>query len=310
MPPLLVAPEERPPAPLPEPTDVNPAPLEIGPIRPLAALTRRDDTLGRVAKRLADSVVIAIVVDFVRLGGRDRVLVLAGQAFTTIIPLFILMAAVSSNPDYVADNIIRRFNLTDGAAEAVKNLFARPPGTTGAITVVGALLLFFSVLSFTKSLQRTYEAAWRLPPAGVRGTLFGLSGIVLLVGQVVLLTLIASLLHRAPAGTVLTFLVRVAIASFLWWQLQYLLLTRRVPRRLLVPGAVTSGLGQIVISVYSAAWMPHLVRINAARYGVIGVTFALLTWFIVICFGAVLTAIISAQFGERAKQRQDSTAAS
>ena len=68
----------------------------------------------------------------------------------------------------------------------------------------------------------------------------------------------------------------------LWLQVQYLLLSRRVPRRALVPGSITAAAGQAVVSIYSAIWMPHIVSLNSVRYGVIGVTFALLTWLIVV----------------------------
>jgi hypothetical protein len=35
--------------------------------------------------------------------------------------------------------------------------------------------------------------------------------------------------------------------------------------------------------VRGALWMSRLIEANAARYGIIGITFAILTWLIVIC---------------------------
>jgi membrane protein len=43
--------------------------------------------------------------------------------------------------------------------------------------------------------------------------------------------------------------------------------------------------------------MPRLVSSNAERYGVIGVTFALLAWLIVIGFTVVAAAVVSAEIG-------------
>jgi membrane protein len=54
-----------------------------------------------------------------------------------------------------------------------------------------------------------------------------------------------------------------------------------------------------VVAVYSTVWMPHLVTSNAERYGVIGVTFALLTWLIVLSAGIVVAAVVSAEAGTR-----------
>jgi len=60
---------------------------------------------------------------------------------------------------------------------------------------------------------------------------------------------------------------------------------------------VVAGIGQTLVSVYSGIWMPHLVGRNAERYGAIGVTFALLSWLIVIGFAVALLAATSAELG-------------
>jgi len=226
--------------------------------------------------------------------GRDRTLAIAGQAFTTLIPLLIVSAALA--PDAaVAQRLVERFRLSGGAAEAVRLLFSRPPGTTGTITVVGAVVVFYSTLSFTRALQRLWEAAWELPRAGVRGTLHALTGFALLVAQILALALLANAFSGWPGADVAGFALSIVVAAGLWLQLQYLLLSRRVPRATLVPGAVLAGVGQAVVSLYSAVWMPRLIATNATRYGVIGVTFALLTWLIVVAFCMVGAAVVSAE---------------
>ena len=64
-----------------------------------------------------------------------------------------------------------------------------------------------------------------------------------------------------------------------------------------------AGFMQVVSSVYATTYLPHLVTTDADRYGVIGVTFALLTWLIVICAGIVAIAVVSAEAGFRQAQR-------
>ena len=233
---------------------------------------------------------------FHRLDGRDRTLALAGQGFTTLVPLLIVGAAFADE-DAVARHLIARFRLSGPAAAAVTTLFSRPPGVSGTITLFGVLVLIYSSLSFTRSLQRTWEAAWELPPAGVRGTLHAVTGMALLMAQLIALALLADAFTGWPGAGVVGIGVRLAVATALWLQLQYLLLSRRVSRTELFPGAVVAGLGQVVAGVYSAVWMPRLIATDAARYGIIGVTFALLTWLIVIAFGIVLAAVVSAETG-------------
>jgi membrane protein len=275
------------------------APGEAGSIRPLARLSQRDDALGRVADRVAGSFLVACLLRYVHIGGRDRILVLAGQAFMALIPLFIVIAAVGPNNNTVGRRMIERFGLTGSAADAVRTLFARPPDAAGAITLTGAVVLFFSTLSYARSLQRTYEAAWNLPSVGWRGTVQGLAGVALMLSEIAALALLAGLIRRLPAGGALTFLLPAPLVVLLWLQLQRLLLSGRVTRRRLLPGALAAGAGQVFISVYSAAWMPHLISENAAQYGVIGVTFALLTWLIVVSAAMVVAAVVSAEAGAR-----------
>jgi membrane protein len=268
-------------------------------LRPLAKLSKRDDRIGRLSGRLAGSLPMRCLVRFVEISGRDRILVLAGQAFTAIIPLAIIVASISPDEDAIARHLIDRFNLTGSSADAVTQLFARPPDAAGTITIVSGIVLFYSLLAFIKSLQRTFEAAWELPNLGWRSTVNSVASLGLFLAQVFLVALLVALLRPLPGAGVLILLTEGVIAVALWLQLQRLLLSRRVDRRHLLPGAVAAGIGQVVVSVYSATWMPHLIETNASRYGVIGVTFAILAWLIVLSTGFVIAAVVSAETGQR-----------
>jgi membrane protein len=236
---------------------------------------------------------------FAAVNGRDRALVLGGQAFTTVIPLLIVVAAAASQrgPTALADRLAARFHVTGASAQAIRALFERPPGATGAITIAGSVVLLFSLLSLTRSLQRLHEAAWQLPSAGVRGTLNGVTAIGLLLTSLLVLSLLIGLLRQAPAGTVWAFLVRVVGYTAVWLVLQRLLLSRRVSVRRLLPGAIVAGAASVAMNLYSAVWMPRVIEINAARYGIIGITFAMLTWLIVVGFCVVVVAVIGAEMG-------------
>jgi membrane protein len=268
-------------------------------LRPLAKLAARGDWLGRIADRVSESFVVACFVRFVRINGRDRIFSLGGQAFTAVVPAIIVVASVSSDPNALGDGIVDRLGLSGSATDAVHELFAQPPDSAGAVTVLGLLILFFSLLSFIRALQRTYEAAWELPPAGLRGTLHGVSSIGLFAALLVLIALLGTLSRSIPAGEAITLPLKVAVSALLWVQLQRMLLSRRVSRRQLWPGAVVAGFMQVVTVVYVSTYLPHLVSTDAERYGVIGVTFALLTWLIVVCTGIVAIAVVSAEFGMR-----------
>lgn len=224
---------------------------------------------------------------------------LGGQAFTTLIPLLIVVAAAASRqgPTALADRLATRFHVTGASAQAIRTLFERPPGATGAITIVGVVVMLFSVLSLIRSLQRTYEAAWQLPAVGVRGTVHGMTATGVFVASLLVVSLLVGLLRNVPAGSVLAVVVRVVVNTAVWLLLQRLLLSRRVPVRRLLPGSIVVGAGSALLSVYSAVWMPRVIESNAGKYGIIGITFALLTWLIVVCFCLVVAAVIGAEIG-------------
>jgi membrane protein len=262
------------------------------------ALTRSDAVARArgLVERAESSLPGRCATRFRSIDGRDRTLALAGQAFTALVPLLIVAAAFTAD-DAVARGMVERFRLEGQAADAVRLLFSRPPGMTGTLTLAGMVVLFYSALSFTRALQRTWEAAWELPRVGFRGTLHALAGFGLLMAQIVALVLLTDLMQGWPGADITGAGVRLLLAVVLWLELQYRLLSRRVPRRMLVPGAVVAGAGQLAASIYSAVWMPRLIEVNARRYGVIGVTFAVVTWLIVICLGIVAAAVVSAEVG-------------
>ena len=252
-----------------------------------------------LVSRVETSLPVRCFLRFGAINGRDRTLVLGGQAFTAIIPLLIVFSALGSQKDStaVADRLAARFHVSGSSADAIRILFERPPGATGTITITGLVVLAFALLSLTRSLQRTYEAAWQMPAIGMRGTLNAVTGFALLISSLLVLSLLVGALRRAPAGDAVAFVLRVGANTAVWLLLQSLLLSRRVPIRRLVPGSLVVGIGSAVLSLYSALWMPRLIETNADRYGIIGITFAILTWLIVICFCLVVAAVISAEVG-------------
>src|SRR5439155_11926348 len=169
--------------------------------------------------------------------GTNRGLVIGGQAFTTMIPLLIIVASASGASDSpFGDDLVSRFRLSGDSADAMRTLFNRPPAAGGAMSLVGLVVLLSALFTLTGALQRTYEAAWELPRRGLPGRLNGLTGTSLLFAQLIVLTLLTSAVRGAFAGPVLAGAVRFLLGIPVWLVLQYLLLSRRVPPRALLPG--------------------------------------------------------------------------
>jgi membrane protein len=255
--------------------------------------------------RLSVELVGRTLKQFRVISGKTKALGLAGEAFMVIVPALIIFSSIprggEGGSSVAADAVIRRYGLTGDAATSVKSLFSRPPGTVGAVNIVSFIVLILSLLTLARVLQATFEEAWGLEAArGFRANVQGLSGLGLLVLEVLvlglILSVIASSLGRSSLATTLTgTLLRLVFAFVAWLVLIYLLLIRRIHWRRLIPSAVVATAGQALTSIASSIYVPHLISKYASRYGLIGVTLALLSWLILVCTAIVFEAIIGAE---------------
>lgn len=235
--------------------------------------------------------VLRVVNRFQRVAGFDRAIALASGALTATIPLMIVTSAVASQlgGKGAADRIIARYELTGGGAEAVRDVFSPPTGTSTSLGVIGILFLLVAVLSFSRAVQRLIEQTWELDPLSVRNTLNGLlwiAGLSLYVG-------ITGLLHATIgdgglelAATLLAAPLSVVFLSWGGWVLS----AKRIALRDLRPYAV---LGAVLLAAYSVGatvYVPHLFNTYATRYGVIGAVFAMISTFFIVMVIVVASA--------------------
>lgn len=259
--------------------------------QPLRALVV--DRVEGVLRRFEDTVPVRMVRLFVVIDGRDRILMLAGQAFIAVIPLLIVVATVTGfdGTSSVGGYLVARFDLEGSAETSVRLLFDRPPDATGGTSLVSLAVLLWTTNSFARSLQRTFAAAWELPPVTRHGTWHRLVGFVVLL---LVLSGASWVGNALGAGVVLTSVSVVAqLAAVVggWALVSHLMLSRRLPLRVLLPGAVASAVIQLVVGWGTAIYMPGLVTRNADNYGVIGAALALVSWLIVVSAAIVASAV-------------------
>jgi membrane protein len=223
-------------------------------------------------------------------------MVLAAQAFTALIPLLLLAAALapSENRDVVPDALIGRFHLTGGAAQAVRQVFAHAgSASTGVFSVV---LLLLSAMSLTRRLQRMYVQAWRLPQTtGLRNSLNAFIGLAALVAELALLYFARSLVGLLPFGWLIGVPVGIAANVLLWTSVPWLLLDRRLGWRRLLPGGVLTAACAAAYGVATTVYMPRLFETYSVRYGLFGVTLALVGWLLCVSFIVVAATVVAAE---------------
>jgi len=226
----------------------------------------------------------------------DRAVVLAAQMFLALIPMLIIVAALL--PTEAGQGIISvartRLGLTGGSQEALGELVAAREDIQGSVGIISVLIAFATATSFTRALQRVYERAWRLPPAGARESWRGLvwlGGTVAYLGLLgVAARMTSGLPYAAPAGA-----IGALVAAFgLWWWSQRMLTANRVRWRALIPGAALTAVGMLTLALLSGRFVPRMVESNETTFGPSGVIFGLVSWLIVIGTVLVVTAVVGA----------------
>jgi membrane protein len=233
---------------------------------------------------------------FVAVQGIDRAMAIAAQSYSAFLPLVIVYASLlprAENKSF-ADVLVKRFELSGSAAASVRQAFA-PAGTVeSGVTALGILLLLVSALAFTRGLQRLYELSFGLPTLGMRNTPRAL-GWLLVVGAVIA----ARPIVTDPFSGWLLVAVTLTMNTLLWLVTPYLLLGRRVRPVRLLPASFLAAIGMAGIGVWSVLYMPHALASSAAQYGVIGIGFAMLTWFVAVAAMLVVATTGGATIADR-----------
>lgn len=227
---------------------------------------------------------------FVELEGFDRSMALAGQAFAALLPLLIVIDAITPADDF-ADDVIDRFDLSGSAADTLRTSLAQPPNT--GMGGLGLLLLVISSLSFTRALQRLYLRAWRLERLGVRGNLWGLAWLGMFVAFWSLQPAIVGVFDGVVAFT-----VSLALSTLLWLLTPWLLVARRIAWRRLFPQAFLTAIGLVALAIGAAVYLPRAVASASAQFGILGVGFTLLSLLFAMSFVLVVAAALGATLAD------------
>jgi membrane protein len=258
----------------------------------------RSDDLTAFAQRAMDSFLGRSVLRFVRMEGFDRAIVLSAQAFTALIPLFIIVASLAptGQEDVISQAFIRRFALTGESAAAVEQLFSTPPGATSSVTVFSAFLLLYSGVAFTRRLQRMYRAAWEQQKVGVRSTAFATLGLLALVAEVGVAYGIRLIVAHFPLDWLWATALSAATGLVLWTSIPYLLLDRQVHWRRLLAAGATSAAAMTVFAVATPIYMPQIMTRATNEFGLFGITITLIGYLLAASFVLVACAAVGAEF--------------
>ncbi len=242
--------------------------------------------------------VLRVVNRFQKIAGFDRAIALASGALTATIPLLIALSTFSKKLGGrdTAERIIDRYELTGGGAEAVKDIFAPPTGSSTSLGIIGFLFLMVAVLSFTRAVQRLFEQGWELSPMSVRNTFNGLLWIVGLGLYAGLTGVVHGLIGRGRLEIGAAFLtVPLTVIFFTWTGRR--LSALRLTRQDVLPFAVIAAVLLAIYSIGATVYVPSLFNTYATRYGVIGAVFAMISAF----FCVMVVLVVAAAAGREVR---------
>jgi membrane protein len=234
---------------------------------------------------------------FVEIEGPQQATVLAAQAFTSLIPFLVVVAAFGPGEGDLTHRIVDRFGLDGSTEESVRALFNSAGETRSAMPWVGVGILVLASTSFSRAMQRMFERAYRVEPGTLREywrALAWLAGFALWV--------VASGPLRTAfddTGGRLVTVILSGLTGFGLWLATPVVLLRGVKWRALVPGAAVLAVLVPVTGAVSAIYVPVLMAWSSDKYGLIGIALSLQSWLVVMGFVVVTGAVVGAVVGER-----------
>jgi membrane protein len=260
--------------------------------------------LTEVRSRFERSLGGEILDEMLRIEVIDRALALASKLFVAVIPLSIILKAIVPGSGSFGQDLVVRLGLTGPGASATQTLFATGGEVRGAVSVIGIVVLLYSVLSFTRALQRVYLNIWRLHPEPFDALARQLVWMVGFVVYTVVLAPLHDLEHEHNLGVLYAVSSIVLSAAFWVWS-PYVLLGGRVHWRRMLPTGLLTAAAISLYSIGTAVFLPGIFTRNAERYGLIGVAFGLVTWLFAYAGILIGSAVIAAVWDRRRRSSAD-----
>lgn len=214
-----------------------------------------------------------------------RAMGFAAMGFVTMIPLFIIVAALDPVHHTGFELwVVNGMGLQEEAARAVHRLFSTPNRVVNATSAFGAVLLAVFGLTFAASVQTGYAKIWGVtsgPWHKVWRQLFWLTALTAyLFAEIQSEDLLPEAVWQVLLRGALTLLFGVL---FFWWG-QHLLLAGHVSWSALFPGAVATMAGLVGLRGFSHLVFSPLIVSSTGTYGAVGTLLIVQSWLVGVGF--------------------------
>jgi membrane protein len=219
--------------------------------------------------------------------------------------LLVIEEYLDSHPSALADQLVQHYGLDASTGRLLRDVLSTTRTHqlgSALLAIVGALLFG---LAFGRVLQFVHARVWGIS-LDSRTSDQGLYALVLLAlyGLIVLLLFQVNELKGSAAwlGWLLALGWLGVLTLFFTWT-PWLLLHEQVSWRSLLPCALLTALGLVILMVVSSYVMQLWVNLYAADYGELGVVLAIYFWLAFGSFVIVAAASIAPAFAQRRSLR-------
>jgi uncharacterized BrkB/YihY/UPF0761 family membrane protein len=221
--------------------------------------------------------------------------------------LLVIEAYLDPHPNSLAHSIVHHYRLNAPTAALIHGVLGEGHAHklgSAALAIAGAL--FFG-LGFGRVLQLVHARSWQLTvPTRQRDQFLYATVLVGLYGLILLLLVQLTELSGEPiwvGNSLAVVWVALLVAFFVWapWVLTH----KQVTRRDLLPGAVLTGVGLVVLMLVSRYVMQFWVDLYARDYGGFGVVLAIYFWLAFSSALIVWAASLSPALAARREFRRD-----
>jgi membrane protein len=251
----------------------------------------------------------------VAIGAWQHYRAIEGPLQSALLSLYVLVAIIpavlvmeeylEAHPAALANHLVHHYGLNASTAELLRNVLVqdrRHQLGSALFAIAGAL--FFG-LNFGRVLQLVHARAWqiRLPTRQTDQALYA-AVLLGLYGLILVLLVQLTELQGSSSWVGLTLAVGWAglLVLFFTWA-PWLLTHKLISRRDLLPGAVLTSVGLVVLMLISSYVMEFWVNLYARDYGGLGVVLAIYFWIALSSAAIVGAASLSPSLAERRSLR-------
>jgi membrane protein len=215
----------------------------------------------------------------------DLSLVLAAQAFLTVVPLLIVLAAFA--PRLLGIHLSSELQASLGLSNSSFAFQRMLAGTARATRVGGALgfvLVVSAGISTATAMQRCYERIWGLRRLGVLRSAWRSACWLAACILVFAVTGLADVTFKnVPGNSQIFYTFSLTGAVLFWWWTPRLLLAGRASWRAALPtGVITGGVLAVLLWI-SPLLMPGFVASSEDEFGPLGTVFVVMLWLTIVC---------------------------